>query len=303
MPDYGVSREKVQKDLASGLLVTWVGLVANILLVIGKIAAGLAARSQALVADGVHSLSDLFTDAVVLVGLKLGRREEDENHPFGHARIETISGIVIGAILFVVGLGIAYNALTSIYEHKMAAPGLLAIIVAMLSILLKEVLYRYTLHVGQKIKSLALISNAWHHRSDALSSVAVLIGVTAAYIKPEWHLADAYAALVVTFFIVRVSLRLTWDGLKQVVDTAPDRAVLDQLVQAALRIDGVREVHDLRARYSGSQIFVEMHVVVDPNLSVREGHYIASAVRARLVNEVSDVTRVIIHIDPEPKRD
>jgi len=303
VPDYGVSREKVQKDLASGLLVTWVGLVANILLVIGKIAAGLAARSQALVADGVHSLSDLFTDAVVLVGLKLGRREEDENHPFGHARIETISGIVIGAILFVVGLGIAYNALTSIYEHKMAAPGLLAIIVAMLSILLKEVLYRYTLHVGQKIKSLALISNAWHHRSDALSSVAVLIGVTAAYIKPEWHLADAYAALVVTFFIVRVSLRLTWDGLKQVVDTAPDRAVLDQLVQAALRIDGVREVHDLRARYSGSQIFVEMHVVVDPNLSVREGHYIASAVRARLVNEVSDVTRVIIHIDPEPKRD
>ncbi len=303
MPDYGVPRERVQKELASGLVVTWVGLVANILLGVGKITAGLVATSQALVADGVHSLSDLFTDVVVLVGLKLGRREEDENHPFGHARIETISGMVIGTVLFVVGLGIAYSALTSIYEHKTAAPSLLAIIVATVSILIKEGLYRYTLRVGQRIKSLALISNAWHHRSDALSSVAVLIGVTAAYINPAWHLADACAALVVTFFIIRVSLRLTWDALKQVVDTAPDREVLDRLVQTALKIEGVREVHDLRARYSGSQIFVEMHVVVDPDLSVREGHRIASTVRAHLVNEVSDVTRVIIHIDPEPKRD
>lgn len=301
MLDFYTPPEKSHKELASGLVVTWVGLIVNIVLVVGKIAAGIAARSQALIADGVHSLSDLFTDVVVLVGLRLGRKEEDENHPFGHARIETISGMIIGTVLLVVGLGIGYNALMSIYEHRSAAPGFLAIVAALASILLKEAMYRYTLRVGQKIKSLALIGNAWHHRSDAFSSVAVLIGVTAAYVNPAWHLADAYAALMVTFFIIWVALGLTWDALKQVVDTAPDRKVLDQLILSASKIEGVREVHDVRARYSGSQIFVEMHVVVDADLSVREGHRIASLVRAHLVNEVSDVTRVIIHVDPESK--
>ena len=193
----------MRRELTSGLRVTWVGMVINVVLVVVKIAVGVTARSQALIADGVHSLSDLFSDFVVLIGLKLGRREEDENHPFGHARIETISSMIVGVTLFVVGLGIAYNAVTSIYEHRESTPGLLAIIVAFASIVLKEALYWYTVRVGRKIRSLALIGNAWHHRSDAFTSVAVLIGLTAAYWNPDWYLADAYAALIVTIFILK----------------------------------------------------------------------------------------------------
>ncbi len=293
------SNQQLQKEVASGLTVTWVGMAINVVLVAAKLAAGIVSRSQALVADGVHSVSDLFSDFVVLVGLRLGRKEEDEDHPFGHARIETISSMLVGALLLVVGAGIAFNALTSIYEHRRASPGLLAIIVAAFSIISKEAMYWYTVRVGRRIKSLALIGNAWHHRSDALSSVAVLIGVTAAYINPEWHLADAYAALIVTLFIFKVGWSLAWGALKQVVDTAPDREILDQLVETASAVDGVWEVHDVRARYSGSQIFVEMHIVVDPELTVREGHHIADKVRFHLVNKISDVTRVIIHVDPE----
>ncbi len=295
--------EQNQEELASGLRVTWVGIGANIILVIVKILAGLAGGSQALLADGVHSLSDLFSDFVVLLGLKLGRKEEDEDHPFGHARIETISSMLVGATLIVVSVGIAYNAFTSIYEHEISSPGVLAIVVAAASILIKEGLYRYTLNVGRRIKSMALIGNAWHHRSDAFTSVAVLIGVTAAYVNPAWHLADAYAALVVTVFIVRVGVKLAWGALKQVVDTAPDRKTLDRLVETAAKVEGVWEVHDLRARHSGTQIFVEMHIVVDPELTVRDGHRIAATVKYSLINEISDVTRVIIHVDPETKED
>ncbi|UCE23465.1 MAG: cation transporter [Candidatus Zixiibacteriota bacterium] len=282
---------------------TWVGVALNVVLVVVKIFAGVVGRSQALVADGVHSISDLFSDFVVLVGLRLGRKEEDEDHPFGHARIETISSMLVGAILLIVGLGIAYNALTSIYEHRQASPGLLTIFVAAFSVISKEAMYWYTLRVGRRIKSLAVVGNAWHHRSDAFSSVAVLIGVTAAYINPAWDLADAYAALIVTLFILKVGWSLAWGGLKQVVDTAPSREILDQLVETASGVEGVWEVHDVRARYSGSQIFVEMHIVVDPNLTVREGHHIADKVRFHLVNQVSDVTRVIIHVDPENDED
>ncbi|UCG60653.1 MAG: cation transporter [Candidatus Zixiibacteriota bacterium] len=299
MATFGVPEEQLRKDTRAGLTVTWVGCGVNIFLVITKIAAGLTVRSQALVADGVHSLSDLFSDFVVILGLKLGRKEEDENHPFGHARIETISGMLVGAILLVVGAGIAYNALASIYEHRLSTPGALAIVVAAASIVLKEVMYWYTIKVGRRIKSLAVIGNAWHHRTDALSSIAVLIGVTAAYVNPAWHQADAYAALIVTVFIFRVGGGLTWGALKQVVDTAPDRRTLDQLVEIALKVEGVEQVHDVRARYSGQQIFVEMHIVVDPDLTVRQGHDIADVVRFHLVNEIADVTRVIIHVDPD----
>lgn len=299
-----VGADQSRRDLKAGLTVTWVGVAVNIALFAAKLVAGLLGRSQALVADAVHSLSDLFSDFVVLLGLKLGHKKEDEDHHFGHARIETISGMMVGAILLVVGIGIAYNAIVTIYEHRVATPGLMAIIVAFISVILKEAMYWYTVTVGRRTKSLALVANAWHHRTDGFSSVAVLIGVTAAYVNPDWHLADAIAAIVVVIFIMKIGASLTWAGLKQVVDTAPDRDVQDQLIRTAREVTGVRQVHDVRARYSGAQILVEMHIVVDPELTVREGHCIADEVRDRVVAAVDDVTRVIVHVDPEiePRR-
>ena len=296
-----ISEDIGAKYTREGLRATWIGAVANILLVVFKLWAGILSGSQALIADGLHSVSDLFSDFVVILGLKWGRQAEDADHPFGHARIETISSMIIGLLLLAVGIGIVYNAILAIYRHEPTHIGQFAIWAAALSVAVKEALFWYTIRIGKRLGSLALIGNAWHHRSDALSSIAVLIGVIVANVEPDWHLADAYAALFVTYFVVRVGLRLVWAAFKELADTAPDREILDRFRQKAYMVDGVRQVHDLRARHSGSQIFVEIHIVVDPDLTVREGHAIAATVKHRLLDEFADVTRVITHVDPELK--
>ncbi len=300
--DHAAVEPTGESGLRDGMRVTWVGMAVNLLLVVFKIWAGIVARSQALVADGVHSVSDLFSDAVVLFGLKWGRKGADADHPYGHARIETISSMLVGLILLAVSIGIAYNAILSIYRHNVAQPSLLAVWAAVISIALKEGMYWYTIIVGRRLKSMALIANAWHHRSDALSSVAVLIGVGATFVNPEWHLADAIAALVVTIFVGRVGLQLAIAALRELSDTAPDREVLEQIRTFAGSFPGVRQVHDLKARYSGSQIFVELHIVVDPDQTVRDGHAIARQVKQSMLVEFADITHVIIHIDPEIKK-
>ncbi len=299
--DRPVNTHTHDQDVAAGMKVTVVGSVVNLLLVIFKLVAGFAANSQALIADGVHSVSDLFSDFVVALGLKWGRKSEDIDHPYGHARIETASSMIVGIFLIAVGLGIAYNAIESIYRHNVATPGQFAIWAAAASILLKEGMYWWTVIIGRRLQSMALIGNAWHHRTDALSSVAVLIGVIAAYVNPDWYLADAIAALVVTLFILKVGARLVWDALRELSDTAPDQDVLIAMAQTARNVAGVRQVHDLRARHSGSQIFVELHIVVDPSITVKQGHDIASGVKWKLLDNYADVTRVIVHVDPEPK--
>ncbi|MFZ5980526.1 MAG: cation diffusion facilitator family transporter [Candidatus Zixiibacteriota bacterium] len=292
---------ETKNQLSEGLKVTWVGLFANLFLIVLKLIGGVIGHSQAMIADAAHSISDLFSDIVVLFGLRWGRKSADDEHHWGHARIETISSLIVGFLLFLVALWIAYNAIISIYNHESSGPTSLTIFIAAGSILLKEALYWYTIRVGRRIRSIALVSNAWHHRSDAMSSVAVLIGVTAAYLNPNWHLADAYAALIVSFFIVKVGGSLTWSAFKELADTAPDRKILEEMQQKASAVIGVRQVHDLKARYSGSQIFVEIHVVVDPKITVRQGHAIAKAVEHRLLDEVRDVSRVTIHVDPDIK--
>ncbi len=292
-----------QNDLVSGFRVTWVGIAVNVVLIVFKLWAGLASRSQALIADGIHSISDLFGDFVVLLGLRWGRKSEDEDHQFGHARIETISSMIVGLLLILVGLGLIYNALNVVYSRESSIPSLFAIYAAIISIVLKEALYWYTLAVGKRLRSPALIGNAWHHRTDALSSVAVLVGVGATYLNPDWYLADVYAAMLVTIFILKVGVKLVWEAFKELSDTAPDKGIVARMLHEARDVEGVLQVHDLRARHSGPQIFAEVHIVVDPNLTVRAGHDIARAVKYRLLDHFEDITRVIIHVDPEPKID
>ena len=297
-----INNSQYTSNITSGLRVTWIGSIVNIVLVIFKLWAGFLSGSQALIADGIHSLSDLFSDAVVMLGLKWGRKNEDEDHPYGHARIETISSMVVGILLIFVGLGITLNAIEALYEHKPSTPGMFAIYVAAISVILKELMYWYTIVIGKRLKSLALIGNAWHHRTDAMSSIAVLIGVGTTYLKPEWYLADAYAALLVTFFVVKIGTNLVWSAFKELSDAAPNKEVLDQLVTKAYSIDGVIEVHSLRARHSGSQIFVELDIVVDSTLTVKKGHDIAHNVKKTLLEQFTDVTRVFVHVDPDPKK-
>ena len=294
-----VDIEQQKREKADGMKVTWVGVAVNLALVGLKFYGGVVGKSQALVADAVHSLSDLFSDVIVLLGLNWGRKEADEDHPYGHGRIETIASAFVGIFLLAAGLGIAYSAIESIYQHRVAQPTGIALVMAGLSIVSKEWMYWYTVRVGRRIRSAALIGNAWHHRSDALSSVAVFIGLLVTQINPDWHLADAIAAMLVSIFIFRVGGRLIWQAFRELADTAPEQKILKELQRRAEAIDGVLQVHDLKARHMGAQVIVEMHVVVDGAMTVFDGHEIAREVRLRLMADVDQVSEVFVHLDPD----
>jgi cation diffusion facilitator family transporter len=293
------SRTIIDNDLTAGLRVTWVGLAVNVMLIGVKFWGGIVGRSQALIADAVHSISDLFGDVVVLLGLRWGRKEADEDHPYGHGRIETIAALVVGFILLLVGLGIAYESVSSIYSHRVSRPTLLAIFVAAFSIVVKEGMYWYTVIVGRRIHSTAVIANAWHHRSDALSSVAVLLGVAAAHINPNWHLADSFAALIVSFFILKVSASITWSAFKELADTVSSQEVTREIQRKAMSVAGVLDAHDIIARQSGPHLLVEMHIVVNRNMTVEQGHAIVEQVERLLIGDMKSINKVIIHVDPD----
>ncbi len=284
--------------MRAGLKVTWVGFWVNLLLVVAKLIVGVIAASQALLADGVHSLSDLISDIVVIVGLRWGRAEADANHPFGHGRIETVAGLAVGVLLVAAALWIGYSAAVSFAEEHLVSSPLDAILVAAGSILLKEALYRYTVAVGQHIHSQAVVGNAWHHRTDALSSVVVLLGLAVGWIVPSWYWADGVAAIIVAVFVAKVGVDIAWRGLKEVVDTAPSDEIIDHMIRLAESIEGVYDAHDVKARYSGASLLAEIHIVVHPDQSVRDGHSIAKQVEAKLLENVERLDSVIIHVDP-----
>jgi len=292
-----MSQVDKKKDSA-GQRVTWVGAITNALLILCKFAAGIFGHSQALIADAVHSISDLFTDVIVLFGLKIGRKEPDEAHPFGHARIETLASAVVGLALIATALYLGIEAASNIYRHSEYHPTKLALIGAGLSIILKEALYHYTVRVGRRIRSQLIVANAWHHRSDALSSVAVFLGVTGALIRPSWHILDAFAALLVSFFIVKVGLDILGKSLREFTDTAPPPEVIDKISHCTKNVEGVLDTHDLKVRTSGGLYQMETHIVVDGQLTVTEGHRIAKAVERCLIEEMEDLARVIVHVDP-----
>jgi cation diffusion facilitator family transporter len=282
-----------------GQKVTWVGAGANALLVGVKFVLGFFGHSQALIADAVHSVSDLATDAVVLLGIRAGRKAPDQDHHFGHARIETLASAIVGIALIAVAAFLAYDAGSNIYRHTEYHPTWLASIGAAVSIVVKEILYHYTARAGRRIKSPVVMANAWHHRSDALSSVAVLAGVTAAQINPDWHILDSYAALVVSLLIAGVGAQILWRAVKEVTDTAPPRSVLENMSACARGVEGVIDEHDLKVRSSGGTYHLHIHITVKGDLTVREGHAIAKEVERRLLTDIENVGEVIVHVDPE----
>ncbi|MFC1869302.1 cation diffusion facilitator family transporter [Thermodesulfobacteriota bacterium] len=293
MPEYN-SRTSTRK----GRSITLIGALVNAILILLKFLAGVYGMSQALIADAVHSISDLFTDAIVLLGVRIGRKEPDEGHPFGHARVETLASAFVGFALIATALYLGIRSAANIYLHAEYHPRNLALIVAGVSVVSKEALYRYTVLIGRRIKSQLIVANAWHHRSDALSSLAVLLGVAGARINPSWHILDSFAALLVSFFIVKVGLDILKNTLREFTDTAPPPEILNKMRGCALDVAGVIDIHDLRVRTSGGLYQVEAHIVVDGQLTVLEGHRIAKAVENCLYAEFDDFDRVIVHMDP-----
>ncbi len=290
--------ESRTESAKAGRSVTLVGVLVNAFLILFKFLAGVFGQSQALIADAVHSISDLFTDFVVLLGLRIGRKAPDEKHPFGHARIETLASATVGLALIATALYLGIEAALNIYRHTEYHPTGLALIGAAVSIALKEGLYHYTVHTGRRIKSQLVVANAWHQRSDALSSVAVLLGVVGARLKPTWHVLDSFAALLVSFFIVKVGLDILRTTLREFTDTAPQPEILNKIANCIRSVEGVIDVHDLRVRTSGGLYQMETHIVVDGALTVTEGHRIAKAAESCLAEEVPDLDQIIVHVDP-----
>ena len=278
--------------------VTLIGAVVDLLLGVAKVVVGAMAGSQALVADGIHSFSDLATDFLVLFAAKHAHREADTEHPYGHGRIETVATVVLGVALVLVAVGIAYDAARRLLDQDLLLhPGWLALVVAGVSVLSKEAIYQYTARAARRLRSKMLLANAWHSRSDAISSIIVMIGVLGT--MAGYPYLDAMAAIAVGLMIAKIGWDLLWKSLQELIDSALDPEQVEAIRKTIMAVDGVRACHMLRTRHSGSDALVDVHILVDPVLSVSEGHQIGEAVRGRLLETMEDVSDVTVHIDPE----
>lgn len=278
--------------------VTLIGAAVDLGLGITKIIVGKLAYSQSLIADGIHSISDLATDFLVIWAAKEATREPDANHPYGHQRIETVATITLGLLLVAVAAAIGLNAISGLIKQiPIQTPTYWALIVATLSVLSKEAIYQYTMRVADRLQSNLLRSNAWHSRSDALSSIVVIIGVGGSMLGLLY--LDAVAAVVVALMIIYIALKMIWHGVRELIDTGVDEERLAAIRQTALQVDGVSDLHDIRTRRMGSDIYLDGHVLVDPRLSVSEGHRIGDEVYATLRAKFENLADITIHIDAE----
>lgn len=278
--------------------VTLVGAAVDLVLGVTKILVGVIGDSQALIADGIHSLSDLVTDGLVLFAVKHGSREADDKHPYGHARIETLSTVILGVALIAVSLGIAYDAvLRLMHPELLMHPGWLALVVATISIFAKEGIYHYTLRAAERLNSNLLRANAWHSRSDAISSVIVVVGILGSMGGLEY--LDALAAIGVAIMVAKIGGELAWNSAQELIDTAMEPEQVEEIRATIQDVDGVQALHMLRTRRMGSNGLVDVHIMVNSHISVSEGHRIGDTVRAQIMRKMNAVTDVMVHIDPE----
>nr|VFJ52002.1 MAG: cation diffusion facilitator family transporter [Candidatus Kentron sp. FW] len=279
--------------------VTHIGSVLDLGLAIAKMTVGWLAQSQALIADGIHSLSDLLTNFLVLFAAKEAHREADEQHPYGHERIEALATAGLGIVLVLVALGIGYDAIHRLFEpERLLQPGIWALVVAAISVLVKEGIYRYTMHIARRLQSNLLRANAWHSRSDAISSIVVIIGVGGTMAGLPY--VDAIAAVIVAAMIAKIGIALGWGSARELIDTGVEGKELEHIRNTILEMDGVETLHMLRTRRMGSNVLVDVHITLsNPRISVSEGHQISETVVAKLINTLKEVTDVTVHIDPE----
>jgi cation diffusion facilitator family transporter len=283
--------------------ITWIGSIVNFILLIFKFIAGILGHSSALIADAVHSLSDFITDIIVIVFVKISGKPEDENHRYGHGKYETLATALIGLALFAVGAGLLVNGATKVSEAIqgtiLPAPSMIALIAAAVSILSKEVLFRFTIRVGVRQNSQAVIANAWHHRSDAFSSIGTLIGVGGAmFLGEKWRILDPIAAIAVSAFIIKVAI----DLIKPCVDELLERSLPHETEKRILDIINsfpeISSPHHLRTRRIGNHIAIEVHIRMDGQTTLERAHAIATCVEKRLKEEFGHGTHVGIHMEP-----
>lgn len=286
--------------------VTIVGSLVNFVLLLFKFFAGIVGHSAAMIADAVHSLSDFVTDIIVLVFVRLSSKPEDADHDYGHGKYETMATAIIGLCLFVVGLGILWNGAQSIWHvvqgGTLPEPGMLALVAAIISIVSKEILYQYTAFVGRKVQSQAVVANAWHHRSDAFSSIGTMVGIGGAILLGDrWRVLDPIAAVIVSFFIMKVSVKLLVPSMNELLEKSLPAEVENKINEIVLSYPGVTSPHNLRTRRIGNCYSIDLHVRMDGQLSLEETHRRATIIEDRLRKEFGKGTYISIHVEPEKK--
>jgi cation diffusion facilitator family transporter len=279
--------------------VTWLGLIFNVLLALLKIIIGLLFNSQALFADGLHSISDIISDVAVLAGIRIAEKPADGNHPYGHLRISTLVAMFIGLLLLGASIWIVYSAIITLHDSNKQVQTSLPFWVALASIPVKEFLFQITRIVGRKTSNIALIANAWHHRTDALTSLAAAAGLAGvAFGGPDWAFLDRLTAVVLSAFLFVVAVKIIYKAATELIDQAPDTKVLAEIEEIISKTDGVHSYHAIRARIVGGKVEMDLHIQVDPGLSVQEGHDIATDVRSRVLLHHPNVVEIIVHIEP-----
>ncbi len=284
--------------------VTIVGSIVNFLLLVFKFFAGIAGHSAAMLADAVHSLSDFITDIIVILFVRLSAKPEDEGHDYGHGKYETLATAIIGIFLVLVGFGIFWNGASSIYRffqgETLQEPGRIALMGAIASIIFKEILYQYTAFKGRKLNSQAVIANAWHHRSDAFSSIGTALGIGGAILLgDQWRILDPAAAVIVSFFIMKVAVGLLIPCVDELLEKSLPSEVEEKILETILSFPGVTSPHHLRTRRIGSYCAIEVHVRMDGQISLEEAHKTATKVENKLKELFGKGTLINIHVEPK----
>ena len=284
--------------------ITFVGSVGNLILLLFKFVAGIWGHSSAMLADAVHSLSDFVTDVVVIVFVNISSKPKDAGHDYGHGKYETLAISIIGLALLVVGVSLFWDSLHKVFDYwvlgePLESPGWIALMAALVSILIKELLFQITYRVGKRQNSQAVIANAWHHRSDALSSIGTTLGIGGAILLgPDWHVLDPLAAMVVSVFIVKVSLELMIPAINDLLEQSLPKEVENEILSIISENPKVKEPHNLRTRRIGNDFAIEVHIRVDGDMSVREAHALTKEIERKLYQKYGNTTHVVIHVEP-----
>jgi len=293
------SEERVDK----GVKVTFNGLIVNIILTIFKFLAGILGQSAAMIADAVHSVSDTASDIVVLLGFRYVKKPIDDSHNYGHGKIETLSTSIVGAMLIVVALLIVSSGieqlLRSLRGEIIPRPALIALFAAVLSIVVKEFLYQYTVKVGKEINSSLIIANAWHHRSDAFSSIGTMIGIGGAiFLGEKWRILDPIAAIFVSILILKVAIDILKDSISELIETSVDDELKKEIYDTVSKVEGVKDYHKLRIRRVGNYYSMSLHILVDKSMTIAEAHKISYNVEEEIRILLGPESIVTIHLEP-----
>ena len=284
--------------------VTIIGSIVNFLLLVFKFIAGVVGHSAAMVADAVHSLSDFVTDIVVIVFVRISGKPQDESHDYGHGKYETLATAIIGVVLMGVGIGILVNSVTGIVDafngKELEAPGMLALVAAAVSIIFKEVLYQYTVFKGKELGSKVVVANAWHHRSDAFSSIGTLIGIAGAiFLGEKWRVLDPIAAFIVSVFIIKVAVDLIKPCIDELLEKSLSKDIEEKILSIITAFPEVDSPHHLRTRRIGNNIAIEIHIRMDGEMPLKDAHDITKKIENAIKDEFGQATHIGIHMEPK----